>query len=190
MNVSGYVAVMNSVSAKFIDTINFIVSGQNREPENIAASGNKIFVSCNDGKVAVIDTATLSIVKDIEVVANPAQMTISGDKLYVSNTGGFNINGIFDSTVSIIDLGSLTETGKITVGSNPGSITADNAGNLYVACTGNYGSIGPKLVKVSLSTGQIIKSADSAVGTIRFFNNAFILQAVIWAGQCRSPESR
>jgi YVTN family beta-propeller protein len=172
MNVSGYVAVMNSVTAKFIDTISFTVSGQNREPENIAANGNNIFVSCNDGTVAVIDTASLTISKNITVGTNPAQMTISGNNLYVSNTGGFNINGIFDSTVSIIDMGSLTETGKITVGSNPGSITADNAGNIYIACTGNYASIGPKLVKVSLSSGQVIKSADTAAGTIRFFNNA------------------
>jgi YVTN family beta-propeller protein len=172
MNVSGYVAVMNSVTAQFMDTISFNVSGQNREPENIVAYGNKIFVSCNDGTVAVIDTASLAISKNITVGANPAQMTISGNNLFVSNTGGFNINGIFDSTVSIIDLSSLSETGKITVGSNPGSITADSSGNIYVACTGNYGSIGPKLVKVSLSNGSVVKSVDTAAGTIRFFNNA------------------
>ncbi len=66
-------------------------------------------------------------------------MAISGNNLYVSNTGGFSAS--YDSTVSVIDLISLTETGKITVGINPGSIAADNSGNIYVACTGNYGAV-------------------------------------------------
>jgi YVTN family beta-propeller protein len=99
-------------------------------------------------------------------------MAIAGNNLYVSNTGGFSTS--YDSTVSIIDLTSLTETAKITVGINPGSITSDNSGNIYVACTGDYGTVVPKLVKVSLSTNKVILSADSAVGTIRYYNNSLI----------------
>jgi YVTN family beta-propeller protein len=169
MNVSGYVAVANAFNAKFIDTIDFKNAGVNRGPENIASAGTNVFVSSTDGTVAVIDTATLAIQKFITVGSNPAQMIVSGNNLYVSNTGGFSAT--FDSTVSIIDLTSLTETGKITVGTNPGSIAADNSGNLYVACTGNYGSIAPSLVKVSLITNKVILSVDSAAGTIRYYNN-------------------
>src|SRR5664279_3137587 len=100
MNVSGYVAVANGSTAKFIDTISFKNAGVNRGPENIAASGGKVFVSSTDGTVAVIDTSTLAIIKYIKVGSNPAQMVISGDNLYVSNTGGFSAT--YDSTVSII----------------------------------------------------------------------------------------
>ena len=57
------------------------------------------------------------------------------------------------------------------MGTNPGSIAADNSGNIYVACTGDYGTIAPKLVKVSLSTSKVVLSVDSAVGTIRYYNN-------------------
>ena len=60
------------------------------------------------------------------------------------------------------------------MGINPGSIAADNAGNIYVACTGNYGSVTPSLVKVSLSTSKVILSVDSAAGTIRYYNNELI----------------
>jgi YVTN family beta-propeller protein len=172
MNVSGYVAVTNSVTAKFMDTIDFKNAGVNRGPENIVAFGNNVFVSSTDGTVAVIDTTTLAIQKFITVGSNPAQMAVAGNNLYVSNTGGLSI--IYDSTVSIIDLNSLTETGKITVGINPGSIAMDNTGNMYVVCTGDYNAVGPKLVKVSLSTNTVSKTADSAAGVIRFFNNTLL----------------
>jgi len=172
MNVSGYVAVADAIGAKFRDTIDFKNAGVNRGPENIVGFGTNVFVSSTDGTVAVIDTSSLTIQKFITVGTNPAQMVVSGNNLYVSNTGGFSPS--YDSTVSIIDLTSLTETGKITVGTNPGSIDADNAGNIYVACTGNYGSVSPSLVKVSLSTNKVILSVDSAVGTIRYYNNEIL----------------
>jgi len=172
MNVSGYVAVADAASAKFKDTIDFKNAGVNRGPENIVGSGSNVFVSSTDGTVAVIDTSTLAIQKFITVGSNPAQMAVSGTNLYVSNTGGFSAS--YDSTVSIIDLTSLTETGKITVGINPGSIAADDTGNIFVACTGDYGTVVPKLVKVSLSTNKVIFSADSAIGTIRYYGNSLI----------------
>jgi len=172
INNSGYVAVANGITAKFLDTISFKNSGVNRGPENIVATAGKIFVSSTDGTVAVIDTNTLTIQKFITVGTNPAQMAVSGNHVYVSNTGGFS--GAYDSTLSVIDVNSLTETGKITVGINPGSIAADDSGNLYISCTGNYGSIAPSLVKFNLNSNQLVKTVDSAVGTIRYYNNTLI----------------
>jgi len=171
MNVSGNVAVADALTAKYIDTISFISSGVNKGPENIVGYGKNVFVSSTDGTVSVIDTTTLSITKSITVGSNPAQMAISGNTLYVSNSGAFNTSYIYDSTVSVIDLGALTETGKITVGKNPGSIASDNSGNIYVACTGDYGSVAPSLVKINTSTGKVTLSADTAVGIVRFYNN-------------------
>jgi YVTN family beta-propeller protein len=168
MNVSGNVAVANALTAKYIDTISFTIAGINKGPENIVAYGSKVFVSSTDGTVAVIDTTTLAIDKFITVGANPAQMVVSGSNLYVSNTGGF---GAYDSTVSVINLSTLTETTKITVGINPGSIATDNAGSIYVACTGDYGAIVPSLVKVNTATNAVTKSADTTAGIIRYYNN-------------------
>ena len=168
MNVSGYVAVTD-IAAHYIDTIDFKNGGVNRGPENIVAYGTNVFVSSTDGTVAVIDTTSLTVSKYILVGSNPAQMIVSGTNLCVSNTGGLSAS--FDSTVSIIDLNSLTETSKITVGINPGSLAADNAGYIYVACTGDYNTVGPKLVKVNTLDGTIAQSVDSAVGTLKFYNN-------------------
>ncbi len=168
MNVSGYVAVANGVTAKFIDTISFKNAGVNRGPENIVASGGNVFVSSTDGTVAVIDTSTLAVTKYITVGSNPAQMVVASDILYVSNTGGFSAS--YDSTLSVIPLNTLSETSRIVVGINPGSITTDNTGTIYVVCTGDYGSVKPRLVKLNVNSSTF-QSADSVFGTIRYYNS-------------------
>jgi YVTN family beta-propeller protein len=173
MNNSGNVVVANAFTLKFIDTVDFKAGGINSGPENIVANGSKVFVSNTDGTVAVIDTTSLSVEKLIHVGANPAQMVVAGTNLYVSNTGAFSAN--YDSTVSVIDLGSLTETQKITVGINPGSLATDNTGNIYVVCTGDYNTVGPSLVKVSTGTNTILKTADTAAGIIRYYNNSLFI---------------
>ncbi|MEP6949022.1 MAG: DUF5074 domain-containing protein [Ginsengibacter sp.] len=169
MNVSSYLEIDDALTAKNIKKIDLKnASAQPRTPRFIVAYKNKVFVSSWDGTVAVIDTAALTVDKFITVGANPEQMVVSGDNLYAANSGG--ITPGYDSTVSVINLSSLTETSKITVGTNPSAIAADDAGNIYVGCIGDYGSISPKLVKVNTATNTITKSADTAVGKIRFYN--------------------
>ena len=171
MNVSGYVAVADKVTAKFTDTIDFKNAGTNRGPQNIVAYGKNVFVSSTDGTVAVIDTTTLTIQKFITVGSNPGRWPFPAN-LYVSNTGAFSAT--FDSTVSIVHLNSLTEIGKITVGINPGQYNYRQCRNIYVACTGDYEAVPAKLVKVNMNANTIIKSVDSALGTIRYYNGDLI----------------
>jgi YVTN family beta-propeller protein len=172
MNNSGYVAVVNPSNAKFIDSISFINGGVNRGPENIVAYQNNVFVSSTDGNVAVIDTASLAISKFIPVGTNPAQMAISGTNLYVSNSGGYSPPP-FDSTLSVINLNTLTVTQTIVVGTDPGYIAADNSGNVFVACAGDYTSLTnlPTFVKVNTATNTVTQSAALAVSGVRFYNN-------------------
>jgi YVTN family beta-propeller protein len=171
MNVSGYVAVADGVTAKFIDTISFKNAGVNRGPENIVAGEGKVFVSSTDGTVAVIDTSSLAVTKFISVGSNPAQMVISDDILYVSNTGAFSAT--YDSTISVIPLNTLYESARIVVGINPGSITTDNANNIYVECTGDYKSVKPRLVKININSSTLL-SVDSTFGTLQYYNGNLI----------------
>ncbi len=168
VNGSGYVRVASATTAQSIDSISFINAGVNRNPQNIVAYKNKVFVSSFDGTVAVIDTTSLAIEQFIVVGLNPAQMAIYGTNLYVSNSGG--ISPGYDSTVSVIDLNTHIQTGKIVVGTNPGSIAVDNSGNLFVSCTGNYSNIGSTIVKVAAGTNALTISDDTA-GIIRYYNN-------------------
>ena len=169
MNGSSYVQIAAASTAKSLAKLEFKTStGAPRLPRYAVPYKNKVLVSSYDGTVAVIDTSSMQIEKFITVGANPEMMAIAGDRLFVSNSGGFN--PVPDSTVSVVDLLTMTESRKVTVGVNPGGIAADEAGNVYVACTGNYGSIKPSLVKFNASTGAILKKADTTVGKIRFYD--------------------
>ncbi len=171
MNVSSYVEVADALTAKTVKKIPFEqADGVKRQPRYAVAYKNKVLVSSYDGTVAVIDTASLNVEKWIDAGSNPEGMAISGDRLYVANSGGLSAE--YDSTLSVIDLTSFEELQKITVGINPGAVTADNNGNVYVACTGNYGEVSARLVKVNASSNTVTFSADTAVGKLRFYNGA------------------
>lgn len=170
MNVSSYLEVAEAATARSLKKIEMKNPlSQPLTPRSIVFYKNNVFVSCWDGSVQVIDTTTLEITGTIQVGANPEQMVVSGDNLYVANSGGITLD--YDSTVSVIDLNTLTETSKIVVGTNPTTITADNSGNLYVGYAGNYNDIKPGLAKVSTSSNSVIKNSDTEVTGLHFYNN-------------------
>ena len=108
----------------------------------LAFKGDKMYVSAYVGSVATpellgsvfeVDTATLQITREVKVGHQPDELCIVDDKLYVVNSGGY-ITNRHDSTLSVIDLPSFTETEKITVGPNPQRVRVDGSGKLWV-CT-------------------------------------------------------
>lgn len=179
VNASSYVGVADVRTAKTIKNIPFKNGSVLRMPRYVVAYKNMVLVSAWDNSVSVIDTATLEITKSISVGANPEQMVISGDKLYVANGGGITPGK--DSTISVISLTSLTELQKIKVGLAPNCLAADSANNIYVGCVGDYRNIGPKLVKVSTVSNTVVKSVDTAVGKIRYFDG-YLYATGGWSG--------
>jgi hypothetical protein len=177
MNESGVVTVADAHTGVKLTNINFkTASNVNRQPRYVTAYKNKVLVSNWDGKVSVIDTTSLAIEKDINIGPNLEQMAVLGDKLYVVVSGA--LNAVSDSTVSIVNLITMTEAQKITVGYNPGYMTSDEAGNLYISCGPDFtGAIKSRLVKVNTSTNAVVKVADTAVGHIKYYNNALYAAA-------------
>ena len=123
---------------------------------------DKMYVSAYVGSVAdpemlgavyEVDTATLEVMREVKVGHQPDELCIVGDKLYVVNSGGYLINR-YDSTLSVIDLSSFTQTHKITVGLNPTRVRNDNQNRLWVCCQGNYTDVQPQVVVVD--AGEII----------------------------------
>jgi len=157
VNVSSVVEVMDAKSAKSVKQVEVKNGSAAREPRFIVFDKNKAFISCYDGNVAVMDTASLVIEKYIPVGRNPEKMAIANGKLYVANSGGLSAPDV-DKTVSVIDLATLTETKKVTVGLNPFSVTADKYGDIYVL---SYGLTYP--VVVSNPSMTIIDSKTDAV---------------------------
>ena len=83
------------------------------------------------GSVFEIDTLTMQITREVKVGHQPDELCVLNDRLYVVNSGGY-ITNRHDSTMSVIDLHTFTETEKIVVGSNPQRLRVDNQGHLWV----------------------------------------------------------
>lgn len=112
----------------------------------LAFSEDKMYVSAYVGSVAQadmlgsvyeVDTATLRILREVQVGHQPEEMAILDGKLYVANSGGYLV-GKYDSTLSVIDLVSFQVEQNIVVGINPEHVIADTLGNIWVTCRGNH----------------------------------------------------
>ncbi len=148
VNVSSTIEVLNAFTGQSLKQIVMQENGKSKQPRNLAFYGGKVFVSCFDGYVDVIDTITFSIEKRIKVGNNPENMTVNNHQLYVSNSGGLIPS--LDSTLSVIDCQNLVELDKIIVGKNPGKMVVQNDSTLYVHIRGNYSSIPSVLKKVNM----------------------------------------
>lgn len=92
------------------------------------------------GTVSVIDTATNTVVKTIEVGLHPVGMALSpkGDRVYVTNANSDTvsvINTATDTVTKTLNVGVMDRSGKVPVlGSSPNAVTVSPDGRtLYVA---------------------------------------------------------
>lgn len=185
VNVSSTIEVLDASSGKSIKQISMLVGSQAKQPRNIAFYGEKAYITCFDGYVDVLDTASLQIETRIQVGLNPEDLTVSGNRLFVSNSGGLNGTEM-DSTVSVIDLNSHTETDKIVVGKNPGDMLTDHLGNVYVVVRGNYSSIPSRLKKINPTSLQITKVFEVEASGIERMNAKLLILNYNYATQSNS----
>lgn len=162
VNVSSTVEVVDAKTAKSVKRVSIVNGTTARQPRYVVFNKNKAFISCYDGTVAVMDTATLAIEKYITVGRNPEQMVVSNGKLYVANSGGLDAYTAVgpDKTVSVIDLSTLTEIKKIAVPANPINIAADSYGDVYVISYGTDYPAKPLLTVINNST-DAVKASNS-----------------------------
>ncbi len=160
VNVSSTIEVMNAKDFSPIVQIQMMASGQPKQPRSMATANGKVYITCYDGFVDVLDTASLSIDTRIAVGENPEGLAVSNNKLYVANSGGLNFPDV-DSTVSVIDLNTHSELQKITVGVNPGGVLVNDAGDVFVISRGDYGAIPSRLRKIDPTTDQVVNSSYS-----------------------------
>ncbi len=102
-----------------------------------------------EGEVYKIDLTTASVTDTIEVGMGPEEMVISGNYLFVANSGGWS----FDNTVSVIDITTDQVIKVITVGDIPVSVVSCSQGNIWVLCRGK--------VVYNESWTEIIDETDS-----------------------------
>ncbi|MBE5319323.1 YncE family protein [Pedobacter sp. MR2016-19] len=183
VNVSNKVEVLNVKTGKKIGQINIT------NCRYITFNNGKAYVSAYLGKVgdpkapngivAEIDTAALSINRNVEVGRQPEEMAIIGSKLYVANSGGYSPPN-YEHTVSVIDLPSLKEIKRIEVAINLHRIKADRYGDLYVTSRGDYYTIPSKLFVIDTQTDQIKKVFNIAAGNLVIDDDYAYIYSTEW----------
>jgi YVTN family beta-propeller protein len=149
-------------------------SGVGKQPRSIAFYGSKAYISCYDGYVDVLDTASLTITQRIPVGSNPEGLAVSNGRLFVANSGGLNYPNV-DSTVSVIDLSNYVDLGKITVGKNPGSVKVDASGEVYVIARGNYGTFPSRMVKIDPLNLTVAQNFNFDASGMELMGNYFLI---------------
>lgn len=167
VNVSSQIEVLNAsdcVSLKQIPLIN--EEGIARQPRYFAFYKDKAYACNFDGTVARIDTTTLKVDGIVKVGRNPDGICVANGKLYVANSGGLDEKNP-DNTVSVISTETFTETKRITVRNNLGTIHADESGNVYVVSRDSYnytiGDYNCRLHRIDSETDKLIKTYDRPI---------------------------
>jgi len=173
VNVSSTIEVLNAHTGQSLKQIVMQENGKAKQPRNLAFYGGKVFVSCFDGYVDVLDTASLTVEKRIKVGSNPEDMVVVNQRLYVSNSGGLIPS--LDSTLSIIDCQNLVELEKIVVGKNPGKIVSQNDSVLYVHVRGNYSTIPSVLKKVNVGISKNQETIPIKISGIEKMENQLLI---------------
>ena len=153
VHTSNTIEVINPTTGKSLKQIDMGTRG----PRYLASHNGKVYVSCYDKTIVRIDTASLAIEASCPLSGmQPEQLCIIGDTLYVCNCWQYDANGtsVFDSTVSVVDINSFSETRKITVAKNPGRIKAIDSHRFMVACAGDYGNSPAQTLIVDPSNGR------------------------------------
>lgn len=168
VNNSNLVAVVDKQTGKLIAKI---TSDKNWQPRHIVPYQGKVLVTGYNGKLSVIDTATLKVEKAINVGADPEGVATVGDMAYVVNSGGRN--PVPDSTVSVVDLNKGEEIKKIVVGINPYMIAEDNR-KLYVTAREAGWVIKdyvPKITVIDSKTNSVVKTIDRIGSKMAIYKN-------------------
>jgi YVTN family beta-propeller protein len=131
-------------------------AGEPMNPRCMIADNGKVYISYYYGhSVAILDTASLEIEKEVKVGRYPEQLAIANGKIYVANSGGLDYNEGYAKTVSVIDQGTLTVDKEIEVIVNPTQLAADSQGDIYVISMGNYGDIKNTLQRIDGQSGKV-----------------------------------
>ncbi|ADY52020.1 hypothetical protein Pedsa_1458 [Pseudopedobacter saltans DSM 12145] len=162
-----FVEVLDAATGRSIKTISFNGDTEGYLPRYIAFDKGKAYVSRYDGKISRIDTASLSIDANLQlmnggdIAEGIEELTVANGKLYVTGSDHFLFpqRSLSDKVV-VIDLPTFKVIKEIPVNLNPTRITTLDNGDLLVTCSGNYWDIPAKLDRLSSATDKVTASYD------------------------------
>jgi hypothetical protein len=165
INCSNFVRVMDVQTAREVGTFSvpncrYIVF--DGDFAYVSSYAGPVLIDRNSriGKVVKVDIHTLETVAECTVGYQPEQMAVAGDKLYVANSGGYRAPD-YDTTVSVIDLASFTETRKIDTGvGNLHRMELDQYGRLWILSRGDSHGNGSKTIVIDSATDRVTDIFD------------------------------
>lgn len=164
-----YVPVFGSNLLWVLNASSLQIEAQLRvnEPEAVCGAAGYVFVAGNDGYVTRIDTLTFTPSEPVAVGPNPAGLAASGKEVYVSISDGYNYaNGYADGKkVAVIHAESLSLLKYIEVGLNPGALSANSKGEVFVLSRGNYYDVLPKVQKIA-TDGTVTDYCNGSIFTL------------------------
>lgn len=131
------------------------------------------------GYVAKVDTATLQVVDRCLVGYQPDGIEVVGDKIYVANSGGYMVPN-YEKTVSVIDIESFTETGRIEVAENLSRLQADNEGKLWIASRGDYIDIAPAVYCYDTRKRRLVAHIDMGISSMWLHGDSIYAVSNYW----------
>ena len=132
------------------------------------------------GYVARFDTATLQVDSRCITGFQPDEIEIADGKIYVANSGGYMVPN-YENTLSVIDLESFTETGRIEVAVNLHRVRADRHGQLWVSSRGDYYNTPSRLYCVDAGTGTVTDTVETAVSDMTLAGDSLYICATEWS---------
>lgn len=170
INVSNFVEVFDVETGKHIKQIHvpncrYLAFKDGKAYVSSYAGKVEINPNAEKGFVAEIDTLSLEVTRRVTVGYQPEEMVIKGNKLYVANSGGYRVPN-YDTTVSVIDIPSFTETKKIDVAINLHRMQIDKAGDIYVSSRGDYYNAEPNLYVIDSNTDKVKQQLDIPVSNM------------------------
>ena len=132
------------------------------------------------GYVARFDTATLQVDSRCITGFQPDEIEIADGKIYVANSGGYMVPN-YENTLSVIDLASFTETGRIEVAVNLHRVRADRHGQLWVSSRGDYYNTPSRLYCVDTATGTVTDTVETAVSDMTLAGDSLYICATEWS---------
>ncbi len=140
-------------------TIRYIGLGVSVNPWEAILHESYLYVTgLFTNRVYKISLQSYTVVADCIVGEAPEGLAVWGDRLYVSNTGGYQ-SGYANSSVSVIDLATFSVMQTIPVWFNPQYLIA-HEGYIHVSCTGNWISAFGKVCVIDPQTDTVIQTLD------------------------------
>jgi hypothetical protein len=171
---NSFVEMIDIHTGKSLKRISFNDGTNSFIPRYVAFHQNKAYVSRYDGVISRIDTASMTIDGELQLMNGAVKagalegLAVANGKLYVTNSSNDYANpNSLKTKVTVVDLATFKKTRDIEVGLNPVKIAAAGNGDLYTLTWSVWGMDNkPTLVRISSATDAVISTDQQDFGSI------------------------